>query len=177
MLSDRERATLHEIERRFLVEDPDFVRFFRTAGQSPPPCDPPDHRRQALPLAITLTVVLRCSSWWQAHRDSVAAARRITERRRQAPPSSTWPHHRGPPGHRRSPERTVAGLRARRHAGATRPPSGGSFQLGMVSAALIRWSSSRCSALRRVRTCSPTLVSSTRTARPSLGSAVRSMSP
>ncbi|MGH3996068.1 MAG: DUF3040 domain-containing protein, partial [Pseudonocardiaceae bacterium] len=51
MLSDRERATLHDIQRQFLIEDPDFVRSFHTAGQSPP-CDPPDHRRQALPLAI-----------------------------------------------------------------------------------------------------------------------------
>ncbi|MDQ2789027.1 MAG: DUF3040 domain-containing protein [Actinomycetota bacterium] len=110
MLSDRERATLHEIERQFLIEDPDFVRSFHTADQGPP-CDPPDHRRQALPLAITLTVVLRCSSWWQAHRDSVAAARRITERCRQATPSSTWPHHRGPRGtvdHLRGPSPVCA---------------------------------------------------------------------
>ncbi|MDQ2881599.1 MAG: DUF3040 domain-containing protein [Actinomycetota bacterium] len=85
MLSDRERATLHDIERQFLIEDPDFVRSFRPAGQSPP-CDPPDHRRQALPLVIALTVVLRCSSWWQATRDGFAACR-ITERRRQAPQS------------------------------------------------------------------------------------------
>ncbi|MGH3779916.1 MAG: DUF3040 domain-containing protein [Pseudonocardiaceae bacterium] len=98
MLSDRERATLHDIERQFLIEDPDFVWSFRTDGHSPPPCDQPDHRRQALPLAIGLTVVLRCSSWWQAHRDSVAAAHRVTGRRRQAPPSSTWLHHRGPRG-------------------------------------------------------------------------------
>lgn len=64
MLSDRERATLHEIERQVLIEDPDFARPFRAAGQSGQ-CDPPDHRRQALPLAIALTVVLRWSCWWR----------------------------------------------------------------------------------------------------------------
>jgi len=88
VLNDRERATLYDIQRQLLIEDPDFVRFFRTAGQRPP-CDPSDHRRQALPLAIALTAVLRCSCWWRVARDGVVVAGCIIGRRRQASPSST----------------------------------------------------------------------------------------
>ncbi|TWF80469.1 DUF3040 family protein [Pseudonocardia hierapolitana] len=40
MLSDRERETLREVERRLLIEDPEFARYFKARAQRlPHPAD------------------------------------------------------------------------------------------------------------------------------------------
>jgi DUF3040 family protein len=36
VLSDRERETLHEVERRLLIEDPEFARSFKARAQRLP---------------------------------------------------------------------------------------------------------------------------------------------
>lgn len=54
MLSDRERETLQEIQRRFLVEDPDFAQSFepddQLAGRRSPRDRPPTPPTPPTPL-------------------------------------------------------------------------------------------------------------------------------
>jgi hypothetical protein len=52
MLRDRERETLREIQRQFLIEDPGFARSFRSVDHSPPH----GRCRRARTSAIVLTL-------------------------------------------------------------------------------------------------------------------------
>ncbi|MGH4008272.1 MAG: DUF3040 domain-containing protein [Pseudonocardiaceae bacterium] len=54
MLSDRERETLHQIQRRLLVEDPGFVQSFDADALRLPR----GRRRWAYPVAIVVAVTL-----------------------------------------------------------------------------------------------------------------------
>lgn len=54
MLSDRERETLQEIQRRLQVEDPDFARSFEPTEHR----SPHDRHRRACTVSVVLALVL-----------------------------------------------------------------------------------------------------------------------
>ncbi len=58
MLSDRERETLDQIQRRLLVEDPGFAQSFDADAQRLPPPKPRDRLRWAYTAAIVVAVML-----------------------------------------------------------------------------------------------------------------------
>ncbi|MPZ78935.1 MAG: DUF3040 domain-containing protein [Actinophytocola sp.] len=53
MLSDRERETLCEIQRRLVTDDPDFERSFRAVA-----VPPPDHRWLAYAIVLVVVALL-----------------------------------------------------------------------------------------------------------------------
>lgn len=53
MLSDRERETLREIQRQFMVEDPELARSFREIDRP----QPRDHLRQAYTVTMVVAMV------------------------------------------------------------------------------------------------------------------------
>ena len=57
MLSDRERETLYEIQRRLLVEDPSFAQSF-DADLQRLPREPRDRHRWAYTTAIVVAMML-----------------------------------------------------------------------------------------------------------------------
>lgn len=57
MLSDRERETLQEIQRRLLVDDPDFVRSFEPTDRPAEQPSPRDRQRRAYTVWIVLALV------------------------------------------------------------------------------------------------------------------------
>lgn len=54
MLSDHERKTLREVERQFMLEDPDFARSFEAAEQR----SPHEHHRMIVKISIVVAVLL-----------------------------------------------------------------------------------------------------------------------
>jgi hypothetical protein len=60
VLDDRDRATLHEIQRQFLAEDPRFVQSFdaRTQRLSSSPRRPVDEFRRAQTVLMWISAVL-----------------------------------------------------------------------------------------------------------------------
>lgn len=60
MLSDRDRATLDELRRQLLTDDPQFVRSFNTRALRLPgvSCNPTDRRARVLLTLIWITGAL-----------------------------------------------------------------------------------------------------------------------
>ncbi|MGH3917899.1 MAG: DUF3040 domain-containing protein [Pseudonocardiaceae bacterium] len=60
MLSDHERATLHEIQRQFLAEDPEFVQTFDARTQRLPRASrqPIDKHRRTYTVLMWITTML-----------------------------------------------------------------------------------------------------------------------
>lgn len=93
MLSDRERATLHEIEGRFLAEDPGFVRTFDARAQRLPSASRTPIAEYTILTWITsiLSVLLLLAGGWAGALllALVAVALSLARRRGGAPTPRT----------------------------------------------------------------------------------------